>query len=236
MDKIINFGNLILDYLKTYGAEGVFWLAVVGYVLSLVMPQFQNSLLTSNNVILLGMLSLGIKLSTDKLTRRREHTKGNEDRLAANLEVRNELLNLKSDLNANRVYILEMHNGNKNNANLPFLYADMTFEETNGIQDCNREFQNINLSLFPFAEYIFKNNIYIGSVEGLKDIDMKFYNRIAEQGAKNCAMAVLRYRRHLIGLVGVSLPYEITDENKIDIHDSLMNHGNVISDYLTLKD
>ena len=56
-----------------------------------------------------------------------KHEEGIKQRLEADPQIRGLLALFRTDVNADRAYILEAHNGGSNLSNLPFLYADLTY-------------------------------------------------------------------------------------------------------------
>ena len=59
-----------------------------------------------------------------------------------------------NEMNADRAFIIELHNGSNNTAGLPFIHCTMTYEENaRGIESIDEDYQNLSLSRFNFPEY-----------------------------------------------------------------------------------
>ena len=91
------------------------------------------------------------------------HTEGTNIRNEVSPKVNNVLLKMMYELNADRVCVLEMHNGKENPTSLPFIYCDMTYEETRGKTPyVSEEYENLNMSKFTFPTYLWKNRYFSG--------------------------------------------------------------------------
>lgn len=75
-------------------------------------------------------------------------------------------------VSADRVLLLELHNGNTGLGGFPFAKCSATYEALNdGVVPVAGEYQDLNLSLMPFATELFNNGYWCGNTEDLKDID-----------------------------------------------------------------
>lgn len=84
---------------------------------------------------------------------------------------------------ADRVAIVEMHNGTNNTAGLPFIYGEMTYEQVrDGVIHVDGDYTKINLTRFTIPLYMAKHNFFCGSVDDMAKIDEKFASRIVSDG------------------------------------------------------
>ena len=84
---------------------------------------------------------------------------------------------------ADRIAVVEMHNGTNNTAGLPFIYGEMTYEQVrDGVSHVDGDYMKINLTRFTMPLYMAENNFFCGSVEDVAKIDDKFANRIESDG------------------------------------------------------
>lgn len=96
-------------------------------------------------------------------------------RLEINHLIDNELKDLLMRLDADRAAILELHNGTNNFAGLPFVYADMSYEQvSNRISYATDEFKNFNLAKLSFCSAHWKDKTWIGSVNEVEKDDAYF--------------------------------------------------------------
>lgn len=112
-----------------------------------------------------------------------EHDMALEYRKKINPDVRLILKNLLLKTNADRAFVMEMHNGTNNVSGLPFMYGEMTYEEvTHGTEHIDEDYTNLNLSRFPFATFLCLNHSWSGSVEELSKVDDKLALRLTSNG------------------------------------------------------
>ena len=75
-------------------------------------------------------------------------------------------------LDADRTWLIELHNGSKNlSSGLPFLYGDMRIEEVaDSINNVDDEYTDFQLSKYPFIGKVFDDGFYWGAIETIKEI------------------------------------------------------------------
>ena len=109
------------------------------------------------------------------------------------------------DLNADRIFIIEMHNGTNNVSGLPFLYGEMTYENVSeGIAHVEDDYTNVNLSRFSFPTHLEKEHIWIGSVEELSKVDNKLAQRLISNDVTYLAIAHIHGIKNELGFFGVT--------------------------------
>ena len=110
-----------------------------------------------------------------------------------------------SDLNADRAFIMEMHNGTNNVAGLPFIYGEMTYEEVRkDITHVDEDYTSINLSRFTFPMFIEKQHIWHGNINGLKEIDSKLASRLVSNDVTYMAIIMLNGVSNQLGYYGLT--------------------------------
>lgn len=108
-------------------------------------------------------------------------------------------------LSADRVFVMEMHNGTNNTAGLPFIYGEMTYEEVaDGVLHVDEDYTQLNLSRFNFPLYIEKNHIWQGSIEELSKIDDKLAKRLASNGVTYFIISHIHGVKNELGYFGIS--------------------------------
>lgn len=123
----------------------------------------------------------------------KEHVIGNDIRKEINPKVTKVMTKMLYKLNADRVCILEMHNGKENPTSLPFIYCDMTYEETkDSVQYISEEYSDLNMSKYGFPAYLYKHRYFIGDVEKVYDIDKKLALRLEANNVKYCGIILIR--------------------------------------------
>lgn len=102
----------------------------------------------------------------------KQHSEKLEHRLANNEKMHILAEKLLYKVNADRVMILELHNGLSSNSGLPFAKCSATYEAINdGVHPVADQYQDVNLSLMPFATELFDNGYWCGNTKELKGID-----------------------------------------------------------------
>lgn len=133
----------------------------------------------------------------------------------------NEKLHLKAEqllyrINADRVMILELHNGLENAAGLPFSKCSATYEALNmGVKPIADQYQSVNLSLMPFATFLFEKGYYCGNVEDLAQIDRGLYYKMMANETTHFAACVVEGVDNALAFIFVSFK-AIDDDHKCE--------------------
>jgi len=142
--------------------------------------------------------------------KQKAHTESVMKRLNNEPQIREAVINLRSDLDADRVYILETHNGGENLANLPFLYVDLTYAEPRSQAAwMEEEYKNVRLSRYPWASEVFRQTYWSGTIEVLEELDPELYYRLKNEDVRFMASMMLYGTYNPCGVVGVVY----TDDN-----------------------
>jgi hypothetical protein len=128
------------------------------------------------------------------------------------------LKNTLEELNADRVFVIEMHNGTNSLSGLPFVYCEMTYETCKkGIMRVDDEYGSVVLSRYNLPYYMAENRVYAGTVDELEEIDPKLAHRMRDNGTKYICVANMYSIDSYIGYVGIgySEGSEVADEEKL---------------------
>lgn len=121
------------------------------------------------------------------------------------------LKDLLISLRASKACVFEMHNGTNNVTGLPFLYADMNYEETSDDKyNTADEFKNINLARYTFISKHIKEGNWCGSTDQLRKEDSKLAAKLDVIDIKYAAMMVLHGQDRPIGFLQIY--FSDTDE------------------------
>ena len=121
---------------------------------------------------------------------------------------------------ADRVAIVEMHNGTNNTAGLPFIYGEMTYEQVrDGVTHVEGDYMKINLTRFTIPLYMAENNFFCGSVEEVAKIDEKFASRIESDGTKFITGFVLYGSSVEIGYLIITWGDKHPEKNDVMLSD-----------------
>lgn len=141
-------------------------------------------------------------------------------------------------LNADRIFIFELHNGVTNPSGLPFAFANMNYEEVNRERNVDRvyeKYKDVPLTMYKFPEYLRKYKFFIGTPDEISDIDYDFARRLKSDGGNFVAMVYMSNGEIPLGFLGVSFH----DTSRVPKHDLIENkvksYGITIGELLDLK-
>lgn len=105
---------------------------------------------------------------------------------------------------ADRVCIVEMHNGTRNVAGLPFIYGEMTYEVCrDGILPVDADYTQFNLSRLSFPTFMFEHNAFCGAMNEVNRIDDKFAERLLVNNSTYLCGYTLHGSSNVLGYFGV---------------------------------
>jgi hypothetical protein len=109
-------------------------------------------------------------------------------------------------LDADRSFILEGHNGSTSLSNLSFLYMDITYLETNVINDwISFDYRNLSTSIFPCFHYLSNEGSFTGTIEDLQTIDNKISHIIHGNGTNFMSIVSLNNSKNkCVGAVALT--------------------------------
>jgi hypothetical protein len=133
-----------------------------------------------------------------------DHTTASQVRKEVDPKITKTLTRMLYSMDADRVSVLEMHNGKENPTSLPFLYCDMTYEETrDDITYVSEEYEDLNMSKFQFPSFLYKNKIFYGHIDEIIEIDKKLGLRLEMNDVKYIGMVLIRTSTD-IGFITIS--------------------------------
>lgn len=120
-------------------------------------------------------------------------------------------------IGATRTIVLEMHNGNTGTGGLPFTKCSATYESLNlGKHPVAQQYQDVNLSLMPFATTLFDKGYWCGNTEELQNIDRALYYKMKSNETEHFAACVIE------GIDNKAIAFMIVSFDKED--KALLNH------------
>lgn len=122
----------------------------------------------------------------------KNHQEQLAERLEKNYKINNIIQKSLYKLDADRIILLELHNGLNGLGGLPFAKATATFEVLNETQPVAGQYQDFNLSLMPFSTYIFEREYWCGDTDDLENIDRGLYYKMKGNGTNHFASAVVQ--------------------------------------------
>lgn len=126
-------------------------------------------------------------------------------------------------IGADRILLLECHNGNEGLGGLPFSKCSATFEVMDTAYPIASQYQDQQLSLIPFASYLFKNGYWCGDVKELESLDRGLYHRMTANGTEHFAACVIEGVDKPLAFLFVSFK-ETTDIHNCDLVREQVRH------------
>lgn len=124
--------------------------------------------------------------------KRHEHSIALEQRMANSHKVHISNEKLLYKVGADRVMTLELHNGLENANGLPFSKCSATYESLNmNVSPISNQYQNVNLSLMPFVNEIFRKGYWSGDVDEIAAIDKGLYYKMKSNGTEHFACCLI---------------------------------------------
>ena len=159
------------------------------------------------------------------------HNASTDYRMESSPMIRSYLNQLAMELDADRAYILEFHNGKANPSGLQWQFGDLTFLN-DGSEDISDEIQNVSLSRYNFATMVHDKGSWAGGIDELLSIDERFYNRMRLNGGKYFAFQMI-YGSNMreIGILGVTFLDDV-EINRADALAVLHKYSSTISPLL----
>lgn len=118
-----------------------------------------------------------------------------------------ELKKILYSVHASRVAIFELHNGKENATNLPFRFADMTYEVINDddqeLRFVSDKFQNIPLTHYNLPYLIEDKYVKLGDVEEARRDDPRFAQLMFDAGGSYYGAVMLRSNGVDIGFLAI---------------------------------
>ena len=151
--------------------------------------------------------------------------------------IQKELRLLCYTLNADRVFLFELHNGKKSAGGLPFIYADMSYEEVN-IEKCLEyvatDFQNIPLTLYKYPHYMFHKRYEYATLEEIATLDNAFAKHIDGIGGKYLATAYITIHSKPLGFLCASFHNDPVLSEDV-IKEKMENSARILKPLLDLE-
>ena len=165
-----------------------------------------------------------------------QHQEQIEKRIINNGKTQLILEKLMYRTDADRVMLLEFHNSGKSNSGLPFAKITCTYECLNdSIYPISSEYQNIQLSLFPFTNLLLKEKYYFGNTEKLLEVDKHLYYKFKSNNINHFACCIVEGIDYVLGVLLVG--YETINEthNCLEINNLIVNESLRLSLLLELN-
>lgn len=135
-----------------------------------------------------------------------QHDNAMRDREKATIKLHNLCHDLLYKVNADRVWVIEFHNGKSNMANgMPFDFGIMTIEYTkDDVLSIQEEYKDFPVSYYPLIYKIYDEGYWYGKVENLKPLDKKLYYKMKSNNTEYLACLELYADNKPLAILGVT--------------------------------
>ena len=178
------------------------------------------------------------KLMNDKHKLMNERKKDDIRENVTTPKIQHDISALLYSLDADRVFIFEMHNGRTNPSGLPFTFANMSYEAANrerNIDRCYKKFQDIPLTMYTYPEYMRKNKFFLGTADEIEEIDYDFAKSLKEEGGQFVGIVYMSGSMGPLGFLGISFHDINAIPSKDVIENKLKSYGSTIGELLDLQ-
>lgn len=152
-------------------------------------------------------------------------------------KIQNLIDKLTFKVDASRSMVLELHNGSDGAGGLPFTKCSVTYESLNiGARPVASQYQNQNMSLIPFATFIFEKGYWCGNTDELMQIDRALYHKMKSNNTEHFAACVIEGIDKPLAILIVSFE-EIPDEihNCNDVRENIRHIAMELSVFLEVE-
>ena len=152
-------------------------------------------------------------------------------------KIQNLMDKLTYKVNATRTVVLELHNGSTGNGGFPFTKCSATYESLNvGAHPIANYYQDQNLSLIPFANYIFDKGYWCGNVDDLIDIDRALCLKMKANGTGHFSACVIQGIDKPLAIMIVSFDEMPNEHHKCEsIRESIRHVAMELSVYFEVE-
>ena len=222
VDKVITIMERVKGFIDKHGLKGTFTTLLTVFVAACVGYCVFNPVVVFERVQQIQI---------------ERHNEAVKARLSVDPKIRSYLVEMKAELGADRTYILETHNGGTNLANLPFLYVDLTYAEPrNNLSWLEMEYNNLRLSRYPWADYVYNHGFWFGPISDTEKIDSELNQRLSKEGVSYMGM-VMMYGEDSMpsGTLGVVYEDDGDRPNDVEVLKIMQKYSNIISNLLENK-
>ena len=153
-------------------------------------------------------------------------------------KVQHDISVLMYSLDADRVFIFELHNGKKNISGLPFRYVDMSYEvanRENGVDRVYKKYQDVPLNMYTFPTHMYKEKFFIGTSDEIAKVDYDFAKSLKEDGGKYVSFIYLNGTDEPLGFLGISFHRDSNLPDDKVIESKMRAFGSKISELIDLN-
>lgn len=196
-------------------------------------------------VLVLVIFSANVAMNKNAVEKLVEHVLEQNKEEKMDLDIRDmvspkiqrNLLQMVYELDCDRAFVIELHNGKKNATELPFKFFDMTYEEVNDnrhVKHISQYFINTMVTHYKLPYYLSRRTYFFGTSEKLFEIDSRFASNFEEYEGRYIGIMILRTQKDEIGFLGIAYNDITHLKSQEAIKKELEGKAKVIRDLLDL--
>jgi hypothetical protein len=224
-------GNAIGDFFRAIGSIGFKSLFKVATIaLLVVILAFLWRIASSRSAV--------EKIVEKTLVEEKKEESNMNIRDIVSPKIQKRLAKIVTQLGADRAFAMEIHNGKKNTADLPFKFFNMSYEEVDEdrhIKYVSQHFTEGLLSHYKLPYYLAEHKYFIGNAEQLSKIDHRLANIFIELGGEYFGVMILRSGGNPVGFLGVAFNNEVTHPSDEEIYNTINYESRIIGEFLDLN-
>lgn len=225
----LGFLEKVILIVEKYGLFRIFKALFVMAVFIYVMYNAQNFDSIIKEIVKTEMESHNDDMKT-------EHDAAMEVRRNVDSKIQSILKEILLKTDADRVFVMEFHNGNNNTSGLPFIYGELTYEvEAAGIASVADDYNNLNLSRFTFPTYLESKQMWIGEIEELANVDTRLSKRLSSNDVTYFAIIRLHGLNNPLGYMGISYCNGKTHDDSTELEMEMVRAGQQLSSLLDVS-
>lgn len=159
------------------------------------------------------------------------HVKELEIRASYDKQIKDALPIYLYKYDADRVWIIQYHNGV-----MDWQHGTMRFELPRNGKFVGPQYSDFNLTWIDLPYYLREHEMFIGSIEELKEIDVTLFTQLEKNDVKYIACVLIRdnsnYPIGVFGLTWENIPTRVTKDK---IHDYLIEDRGTIKPLIQLN-
>lgn len=122
----------------------------------------------------------------------KQHTEAMFIREENDAKIHNIIDKLNYRVTSDRVMVMEFHNGTDSNGGMPFRKMTCTYEAINvGVRPIAGNYNEVNLSLIPFVNYMNTKGYWCGNTNDIEEIDRAFCYKLKSDGIEHFACCII---------------------------------------------
>lgn len=185
-EKVLSVVEGIKEFIEIMDKFGVFKILKAAFILCACIVLIKGAIYLDPEKLLIKLQDIETKQAEDVRQFRKE----------SDVTINLELTHLMDHLDADRISVMEFHNGKSNSTGLGFYYADMSYEKVSresGLPSVVDQWENANLSWLSIDDTLYHSGYWYGDIDALISADKLVGERMRSNGVGWTCFYLLEY-------------------------------------------